>query len=380
MRHLFISVLTLSLMVLVAEAAWSGPPGVPTTCPTGSPGCDVPINTSINGQSKIGALVAGGLKSLTSIGIGSNFSLTSPVSAPLHVKSSPAGGLPGWIGQVLVEPSDTNDAGITLKSTRVGSQLWSIIAGSGSFTGAGNNNFRIFNGNGAGDAIDITPTNNVGIGVLTPASKLDVNGDICWTPPGGSRQCLGSGPQGSGGYWATNATGDIRNTNIDVNTGLPAQVNIKGQIKIEGGTPGNNKILVSNANGLASWKAASDIPGASGLGNDVLFTTFAGCVPGIGCPIRSGDAGPTQNHSLIDGIGTVTMTCPTDYKVVSGGADCDKSWNAIVAVQTAYLNTSRPISETQWQVQCTKLSGSYVSLITTENASAIKSASIICAK
>lgn len=306
------------------------------------------------------------------ISIGSN---GSP-QAPLHLKVEPVGGLPGWIGQVLIEPVLTNnDAGITLKTARAGTtQLWSILAGNG----IGNNNFRIFSGNGTGDAIDVKPNGDVGIGVVAPASKLDVNGNICWVPPGGTRQCLGSGGGGTS-YWATNAAGDIRNTNTDAG-GLPAQVNIQGQVKIEGGSPGANKILASNANGLASWKTAGEV-GAGGIGSDVLFTTFSGCVPGLGCVIRSGDAGPTQSHSILGGIGTVTMTCPAGYNVVSGGVDCDDSYNLIVAMQSAYINANKPISKTQWQVQCTKLLGvTVLALFTTKDASAIRNASIICAR
>jgi len=40
--------------------AWSGPPGPPTTCPAGYPGCDAPINVSSTYQRKLGDLGIGG--------------------------------------------------------------------------------------------------------------------------------------------------------------------------------------------------------------------------------------------------------------------------------------------------------------------------------
>jgi len=423
----------------LARADWAAPTSDPPNCPTGQPGCDIPLNVSNTNQTKAGGLIVGGLRSVLNIFIGdSNTSAstvitdnasqsyfskrgagsvimdfapepaagqygtvrffrttnttgykaaeflkgdgtnsvdsrigvggsnsflnvyggnvglgTSAPTAPLNIKRDPVGGLPGWIGQLLIEPVTNNDVGLTLKTTRTGvTQLWSLIAGNG----VGNENFRIFNGNGAGDAVNIDTSNNVGIGLVNPASKLDVNGDICWTPPGGSRQCLGSGGSGGGSsFWTDTKQGDIKNTNVDVNTGLPAQVNIQGQLRVAGGAPAANKILISqNGVGLARWANPSEIPGV-GL-SSMTFTSFSGCTVGIGCPVTSGDSGPTSapSPSVLDG-GTLRMSCPAGYKVVSGGARCRKGWNSALFLGLTLdssLEASYPASASAWDVAC----------------------------
>lgn len=47
--------------------AWTGPTGTPPNCPTGSPGCDAPINVSANGQTKTGALILGAAGASTTL-------------------------------------------------------------------------------------------------------------------------------------------------------------------------------------------------------------------------------------------------------------------------------------------------------------------------
>ena len=43
-------------------------------------------------------------------------------------------------------------------------------------------------------------------------------------------------------------------TNVGIGTAAPgAKLEVNGQVKITGGTPGLGKILVSDATGLASW-------------------------------------------------------------------------------------------------------------------------------
>jgi hypothetical protein len=50
----------LALAASVALAAFQAPPGAPTTCPTGTQGCDAPINTSATAQTKTGDLTISG--------------------------------------------------------------------------------------------------------------------------------------------------------------------------------------------------------------------------------------------------------------------------------------------------------------------------------
>ena len=92
--------------------------------------------------------------------------------------------------------------------------------------GANSKNIRFLNRLGWLESMRITPAGNVGIGTTAPSQKLEVN----------------------------------------------------GQIKISGGSPGAGKVLTSDATGLASWQAG----GAAGFTNMQVFNasgTFT--VPGV---------------------------------------------------------------------------------------------------
>ncbi len=80
-----IKVVVLALMLSVGVGyvfAWSGPPGAPTGCPTGYPGCDAPINVGGSPQQKTGSFwTLGTLLSSTSIFSGMNSFGTAPLYA-----------------------------------------------------------------------------------------------------------------------------------------------------------------------------------------------------------------------------------------------------------------------------------------------------------
>ena len=56
---------------------------------------------------------------------------------------------------------------------------------------------------------------------------------------------------------------------IGTSTGI-AKLTVAGQIKITGGSPAANKVLVSDATGLASWQNAPTpcVPAGSGIENE----------------------------------------------------------------------------------------------------------------
>jgi ribosomal protein S6E (S10) len=129
---------------------------------------------------------------------------------------------------------------------------------------------------------------NVGIGTATPNEKFDVNGAIQFrgTSAGyattqsvgmidfynaGSR-FLSFGANGTtrgifSWYQAgqNNALGQEAmridaNGNLGVGTTVPgAKLEVAGQVKITGGTPGAGKVLTSDATGLASWSASAPL-------------------------------------------------------------------------------------------------------------------------
>jgi len=76
------------------------------------------------------------------------------------------------------------------------------------------------------------------------------------------------GPQGATGptgdtRWTTNGNDLYNNNSGNVGIGISspaAKLDVSGQIKLSGGSPGNGKVLTSDANGVGSWEEAVSAP------------------------------------------------------------------------------------------------------------------------
>ena len=191
-------------------------------------------------------------------------------------------------------PNADGTNGYIMSTDGSGSVSWtdpgSLVSNDGDWTVSGNNQYSAVSG-------------NVGIGETNPIFKLDVG------HPGANQQLrvrgnwvsnhannaranfidwnfgVGAGRAGSAGdatvIWSYNGVGrgilfastsnglsqhfgqmqhnmyiDGSSGNVGIgNTSPTAKLEVAGQVKITGGTPGANKILTSDANGLATWQA-----------------------------------------------------------------------------------------------------------------------------
>lgn len=135
---------------------------------------------------------------------------------------------------------------------------------------------------GGNGVITVNSSGNVGIGTANPGAKLEVNGQV-----------------------------------------KANSAEINGQIKITGGSPGANKILTSDTNGLATWQTPTG--GLSGSGSTNYIAKFTGAsslnnsiIYDNGTNVGIGTAGPSQKLDVVGYIKGQSGLCI--------GNDCRGSW------------------------------------------------------
>ncbi len=302
MQKKFLKIILLALLIcgaVTSHAAWVGPTGV---APSGN---IAPAIHTGSAQSKSGSLTltsgslyTQGLRSYldsyfdTKVGIG-----TTTPGAALEVN-----------GQVKID-GGTPGAGKVLTSDAFGLASWVLPSSSQWTTSASNIYYN---------------TGNVGIGIALPVAKLDVNGDGSFTGDGSTpnvptvagvtfgksstdtnRRIDITAPAGGSSYidfgvpntdyrgriLYNNASdflsiytgGFVERARMDAsgNLGLGttapgAKLEVAGQVKITGGTPGAGKVLTSDAAGLASWTTPSASGGVTGSGTSGYLSKFTG--------------------------------------------------------------------------------------------------------
>ncbi|MFC1802253.1 hypothetical protein ACFLY7_02320, partial [Patescibacteria group bacterium] len=157
-----------------------------------------------------------------------------------------------------------------------------------------NGNWLSNDGESEGVFVDIA--GNVGIGVTDPDTKLEVAGQVkitggtpgsgqvltsdanglaTWETPSSGADDLGDHTASENiqldGNWLSN-DGESEGVFVDIagNVGIgvtdpDTKLEVAGQVKITGGTPGSGQVLTSDANGLATWETPSS--GADDLGD-----------------------------------------------------------------------------------------------------------------
>ncbi len=162
--------------------------------------------------------------------------------------------------------------------------------------GGGSNYFTLSGSN----LYPTSTTYNLGVGT----ASIDANYKI--TTAGGGIKAE-STTQPAGYFNSTSGYGLIVNTgNVGIGTTAPgAKLEIAGQIKITGGTPGTGKVLTSDATGLASWTTSTGGMGGSGT---------VGYIPKF-------TAGTTLGDSIISESGTTITIGAGSGKINVGTVD-----------------------------------------------------------
>ncbi|MBU1292386.1 hypothetical protein KKH07_02865 [Patescibacteria group bacterium] len=183
------------------------------------------------------------------VGIG-----TSNVSFPLHIQKNNS----GW----LTAFQNTNTGG--------GSVYLANGNGYGAYIGAGTDStastYALRVTGSGGTYLNVTGAGNVGIGTTAPGAKLHVSGGDIYMSSNNAKLRVGDGSYTYIADYSSSDTDKLElygaqgviftgSKNVGIGVTAPgAKLEVAGQVKITGGSPGAGKVLTSNAAGLATWQ------------------------------------------------------------------------------------------------------------------------------
>ncbi|MBU1563930.1 hypothetical protein KKF83_02615, partial [Patescibacteria group bacterium] len=189
------------------------------------------------------------LKNDGNVGIG-----TSNVSFPLHIQKNNS----GW----LTAFQNTNTGG--------GSVYLANGNGYGAYIGAGTDStastYALRVTGSGGTYLNVTGAGNVGIGTTAPGAKLHVSGGDIYMSSNNAKLRVGDGSYTYIADYSSSDTDKLElygaqgviftgSKNVGIGVTAPgAKLEVAGQVKITGGSPGAGKVLTSNAAGLATWQ------------------------------------------------------------------------------------------------------------------------------
>jgi hypothetical protein len=313
----------------------------PTTTPPGG-NVAVPINTSSDSQYKTGKLGA------STTGVDANYGLTIGSNGiKVTGNSYFEGNVTVASGNDIVFAGELMPDGATCANNqilqKIGADNWDCVnmPSGGTLSGSGTINYisKWTAGTALGNSQIFDNNTNVGIGTATPGKKLDIAGavrirdaNLSFYNTAGSVDRFNMGISGGGGFQFMSSdavtpryfyivssggsakmtvnfeTGDITNTgtltvsgagnssfagNVDIGTATPgAKLEVAGQIKITGGTPGANKVLTSDATGLATWQTPTGGISGSGTANYIPVWTGGTALGNSPFIINTGSTSP----------------------------------------------------------------------------------------
>ncbi|MBK7692302.1 MAG: tail fiber domain-containing protein [Bacteroidetes bacterium] len=147
------------------------------------------------------------------------------------------------------------------------------------------------------------PTGSQGpTGPQGPTGAAGPQGPAGLLPNGAS---AGNTPYWNGLTWVVNNSNVFNNgANVGIGTSTPgAKLEVAGQVKITGGTPGAGKILTSDATGLASWTTPSASPINPGVVNKVAKYVTTSTI----------DDGSIYDASGLVGLGVAAPHAPLQF-------------------------------------------------------------------